>query len=216
MRGFLLLLALGSIGCASTRPTVVASTAPVPLSMPKLGGPAIESADYSIQLYSHPSVDPDNSLPTAGGIIKIRAPMEKAFEAASDFKNIYQLNPYIETSKVVNIEGDATDVYIRVPTVINIDVWAVVRFRPIRTNDGGWACQGKMIDGNLDDLRIFWRLVPAGPNETLGQFELLADPALPLPRSWVLRDTKDGVHIMLERFRYKVEARSHSPDDEGE
>jgi hypothetical protein len=25
----------------------------------------------------------------------------------------------------------------------------------------------------------------------------------------VTRDTRDGVHIMLERFRYKVEARSY-------
>ncbi len=176
--------------------------------MPRLGGPAIESATYDTRIYSHASTDPENSLPTAGGIVRIRAPMQTAYEAAVDFKNIYQLNPYIETSAVVGIEGDATDVYIRVPTVINAYVWAVVRFRPVHVDGGGWACKGEMIDGNLDDLRIFWRLVPNGPNETLGQLELLADPALPLPRSWVTRDTKDGVHIMLERFRYKVEARS--------
>ena len=177
-------------------------------------GPAIESATYSVRIYSHPSTDPENSLPTAGGIVRIRAPMQTAYEAAVDFKNIYQLNPYIETSAVVGIEGDATDVYIRVPTVIGEYVWAVVRFRPIKVEGGGWACKGQMIQGNLDDLRIFWRLVPNGPNETLGQFELLADPALPLPRSWVTRDTKDGVHIMLERFRYKVEARSMLPSED--
>src|SRR5262249_30431125 len=156
-------------GCAAAKPTVVASTAPVsaaPLAMPKLGGPPIHSATTSIALYSHPSVEPSNSLPTAGGILRIRAPLQTAYEAASDFDAIYQLNPYIETSRVVNVVGDAKDVYIRVPTVINEYIWAVVRFRPVKTNDGGWACKGEMIDGNLDDLRIFWRLVPAG-DETL-------------------------------------------------
>ena len=200
------------MGCARAKPALVAMNAPE-LAQIKFDGPPIETATYSVKLYSHPSVDPDNALPTAGGIIRIHAPMHRAYEAAADFDAIHTLNPYIETSRVVNVVGDAKDVYIRVPTVIGEYVWAVVRFRPIKTNDGGWACKGEMIDGNLDDLRIFWRLVPAGPNETLGQLELLADPALPLPRKWVLRDTKDGVEIMLERFRSKVEGHD-SPQGE--
>jgi hypothetical protein len=55
-----------------------------------------------------------------------------------------------------------------------------------------------------DGVRVEGRdaLVPRGardlilPKETLAQLEVLADPALPLPRSWVTRDTRDGVRIM--------------------
>jgi hypothetical protein len=200
-------------GCASTpAPITVASNAlpNAPVATQKTLGPPLASATYSVNIYNHPSVDPENSLPTAGGIVRIRAPLQTAYEAAIDFNKIYELNPYIEKSVVVAIEGDATDVYLRVPTVINQDIWAVVRFRTTKLPNGGWSCKGEMVRGNLDDLRISWRLEPSG-NETLGQFELLADPALPLPRSWVTRDTRDGVHIMLERFRYKVEARSYRP-----
>jgi hypothetical protein len=172
----------------------------------KFLGPPIESATYSVNMYTHETTEPDNSLPTAGGIVRIRAPIDVAVSAATEYKNIYELNPYIEQSVVVAKSGDTTDVYIKVPTVIEQYVWAVVRFRPVPT-DRGFAFRGDMIDGNLEDLRIFFRFVPVDGNETLGQFELLADPALPLPQSWVARDTKDGVHIMLERFRWKVEAR---------
>jgi len=191
------------IACAAPKTPAVTPHAPAPSIF---GGPPIESASYETTIYSHPTTRPNNSLPTAGGIVRIRAPIDVALSAALEFKNIYELNPWIEKSVVVAKDGDTTDVYITVPTVIEQNIWAVVRFRPVKV-DTGYAYRGDMIEGNLDDLRIFWRLVAAGPNETYGQFELLADPALPLPTAWVVRDTRDGVHIMLERFRYKVEGR---------
>ena len=210
MRMRWLALLLFATGCASTpAASQVASIAPAVAPAPKPSmGPPLDTATYSVTIYNPPSIDPDNSLPTAGGIVRIRAPFETAYEAAIDFDKIYELNPYIEKSVVSDVQPDYTDVYLKVPTVINQDIWAVVRFRTKKLPNGGVECHGEMVRGNLDDLRITWRLVPNG-NETIGQFELLADPALPLPRSWVVRDTRDGVHIMLERFRWKVEARSY-------
>ncbi len=86
-------------------------------------------------------------------------------------------------------------------------VWAVVRFKPVHTAVG-YAYRGDQVEGNLDDLRIFWRIVPSGPNETIAQFEFLADPHLPIPRPWILPEVREGVRIILSRFRQKAEAAS--------
>src|SRR5262249_3469720 len=98
---FVFVFVFFGVGCAGAKPALVATNAPE-LAQIKFDGPPIETATYGVKLYSHPSVDPDNALPTAGGIVRIRAPIHSAYEAAADFDAIYTLNPYIETSRVVN------------------------------------------------------------------------------------------------------------------
>lgn len=157
--------------------------------------------------YVHRTVDPESSMPTVGGWVRVHAPLEDAYRVALRFGEIKDLDPEIEQSTVVDRhpDMDATDVYLRIPTFMHEYVWAVVRFRPVASDAGTHAYRGDEVDGNLDDLRISWRLVADGPNETLAQIELLADPKLPLPRAWLVPQLVDGVRIMLTRFRAKVE-----------
>lgn len=206
-----LLVLLG--GCAtrqaappvSAAPHAAALVAPPPVDM----GPALDTAGHAATLYSHDTIDPESSMPTAGGIIRVRAPIDVAKTIAVDFDRYWELNPDIETSRIVERAGDATDVYLRVPTVIpDTYIWAVVRFAPVAASEGV-TYKGTFVQGNLDDLRISWRLVPRG-EETLAQMEVLADPRLPLPKKWIVRDTRLGIQWMLERFRDKAERYARS------
>lgn len=163
-------------------------------------------------MYEHESVAPDNSMPTVGGYVRVEAPLDVAFAMATRFGEYRDLNPsYIEQSTVVgrNPHTHTTDLYLKVPTVIHEYVWAVVRFKPVRTKVG-FAYRGDAIDGNLDDLRIYWRIVPEG-DHTVAQFEFLADPHLPIPRAWILPELREGVRMILERYRDKTEAASLGP-----
>ncbi len=189
-------------GCAS-QPVRVATPAPAPNVVTGL-----EDATEVIKMYDHDSVDPENSMPTVGGYVRIHAPLDVVREVAMRFGEYKDLNPdYIAQSTVVDRhpEAGSTDLYLKVPTVIGAYVWAVVRFVPVKT-PVGIAYRGDEVSGNLDDLRIFWRIVPSGPNESIAQFEFLADPHLPIPRAWILPDVRAGVHIILTRFRAKAEA----------
>lgn len=161
----------------------------------------VPEATYAIQAYQRAT---DRSLPMAGAIVRVRAPFAIAKEIAADLRDLRQLNPYIEKSVVVAKEGATTDVYLRVPTVTDESIWAIVRFTPAPSKDA-FVLRGAMVRGNLDDLRVVVRVAPAGPDESVGSLEVLADPAMPVPRSWVIRDTRAGVELMLERFRARAE-----------
>lgn len=200
-----------SASCASAPEPIAAPGVVLPPAAPaakadpaEAARPPLASATSRVAMYSIPAGDGDGSLPTAGGLVRVRAPLHVAVAAATDFRHIVDLNPYVEKSVVVRKEGDDTDVYLRVPTVTNEHIWAILRFRPVPVAEGV-AFRGRLVRGNLDDLRVFVHVAPVGKEESICRFELLAAPSMPLPRSWVVRDTRDGVHIMLERFRTRVE-----------
>jgi hypothetical protein len=197
-------------GCAARSPAPAITAAHAPshagafVAPPVEQGPALDTATHAATLYAHDTIDPESALPTAGGIIRVHAPFDAARSVALDFDHYWELNPDIETSRIIDKVGDATDVYLRVPTVLpDVYIWAVVRFVQVPASEGV-AYRGTMVQGNLDDLRIFWRVVPRG-DESIGQMEVLADPNLPLPKKWVVRDTREGIKWMLERFRDKAE-----------
>lgn len=215
MRWCGLLFGLSLIGCA--HPSVgrgVASATPILAAAPieKVDeGPDIRTASYSIDVYTHPTTD--RSLDTTGGLLRVRAPIDQAIEALFDFKDVLQIGA--TTVKLVEQHGDQRDVYVRVETVVpDYFIWTLIRFEPENTKEG-FVYRGHQIDGNLDDLRIFWRLVPVG-NETLARFELLGVPGIPLPRKWIMRDTRRGVLQVLESFRGVLERHEQlqsRPDD---
>jgi len=195
------------VGCASRPQPAVVAPLPHPSAPTEVVATGLEDATEIVKMYDHDSVDPINAMPTVGGYVRVRAPIAVAFEVATRFGEYKELNPeYIEQSTVVDrhTESNATDLYLKVPTVIGEYIWAVVRFTPVRSRVG-YAYRGYQVQGNLDDLRIYWRIIPAGPSETIAQFEFLADPHLPIPRPWILPEVREGVRIMLTRFRAKAE-----------
>lgn len=194
-----------AVACAA-RPAAPTMTAPSP-SGSTAPAPAGATITDVAKTYIHRTVDPESSMPTVGGWVRVHAPLEDCHRVALRFGEIKDLDPDIEQSTVVDRhpDMDATDVYLRIPTFMHEYVWAVVRFRPVPGDTHGHAYRGDEVEGNLDDLRISWRLVADGANETLAQIELLADPKLPLPRAWLVPQLVDGVRIMLTRFRAKVE-----------
>jgi hypothetical protein len=190
---------------------VVASPASFPSAPTAPVATGLEDASEVVKMYDHDTTDPDNSMPTVGGYVLVHAPLAAAFEVATEFGEYRYLNPdYIETSKVVDRNGPSVDLYLKVPTIIGDYVWAVVRFEPVPTKVG-YAYSGREVKGNLDDLRIFWRIVPVSADVTIAQFEFLADPHLPIPRPWILPEVREGVRIILNRFRAKAEYAAHYP-----
>jgi hypothetical protein len=213
MRWCGLLFGLSLMGCARSGVAPQAS-APVVATLvdaPVDQGPDIRKATYSINVYTHPTTD--RSLDTTGGILRVHAPIDRAIQALFDFKDVLQIGA--TTVKLVEQHGDVRDVYVRVETVVpDYFIWTLIRFEPENTKDG-FVYRGQQIDGNLDDLRIFWRLVPVG-DETLARFELLGVPGIPLPRKWIMRDTRRGVLQVLESFRGVLERNEQlqsKPDD---
>ena len=197
----------GLVLCACAAHSAPRASAPIPSAPQTRVATGLEDATEIVKMYDHDSVDPENSMPTVGGYVLVHAPLATSLAVATRFGDYKDLNPeYIEQSTVVDKWPalGATDLYLKVPTVIGDYVWAVVRFKPVATREG-YAYRGDQVEGNLDDLRIFWRIVPFG-SSTIAQFEFLADPHLPIPRAWIVPEVREGVRIILDRFRKKAEA----------
>lgn len=195
-----------AFACACAHTPAAEPRAAVPSPPTARAATGLEDATEIVKIYEHDSVDPENAMPTVGGYVRVHAPLDVAFKVATRFDDYKDLNPeYIEQSTVVDRLPaiGATDLYLKVPTVIHDYVWAVVRFKPVKTNVGR-AYRGDEVQGNLDDLRIYWRIVPDGA-DTIAQFEFLADPHLPIPRAWILPEVREGVRIILNRYRRKAE-----------
>jgi hypothetical protein len=210
MRGAFFFMVL--TGCAA-RAVTPAEVRVIPSAPQARIATGLEDASETVKMYDHDSVDPENAMPTVGGYVRVHAPLATAYEIATRFGEYRELNPdYIAQSTVVDAQPDAhaTDLYLKVPTVIGDYVWAVVRFKPVAISSRGYAYRGDQVQGNLDDLRIFWRIVPDG-DDTIAQFEFLADPHLPIPRAWIVPELREGVRIILDRFRKKTELAARPP-----
>jgi len=192
MRLWIVVCARGVLGChAAHAPPTTPSHAPID------EGPPIESATFVTKTYEYPTQgDP---LPTAAGIVRIRAPIDVTYAEAVRFKRYWELSPYLIASTEIAKNGNATDLYIRTEPLFGW--WATLRFVPVDR----YAYDGKMIDGNMDDLHIAWRLFSAG-SETIARLEVHADPPIFIPRKVLAKLSRNGVCIMLERFKMHVES----------
>ena len=154
MRGLLLFVFL--VGCAATpKAQAVAIPSSPTARLAANTATGLEDATDEIRIYERDTVDPENAMPTMGGYVRVHAPLEVSYTVALRFGEIKDLNPdYIEQSTVVDRQPSLgiADVYLKVPTVIHEYVWAVVRFKPVKTNVG-YAYRGDQVEGNLDDLR---------------------------------------------------------------
>lgn len=202
-------LSLLLVGCAATPKVaapsglVLASAGSAKPVVHRSDVPDIHEATYETKFYTHETIDPDNDIPTTGGILRVRAPLEKSIHTLLTSEKTLRLDSDA-TVVVADEHGSTRDIYVRIKTVVpDYWVWTVVRFEIAQTPNG-FSYLGRQVDGNLDDLRIGWWLASDG-NETLARFELMGDPSMPLPRSWIMRDTRKGVRDVLERFRHALE-----------
>jgi hypothetical protein len=214
MRWVVVLMCPLVFGCAGVRaaaPSPVAAAALVTVPALDANAPDLRRAKYEPELYTHESID--NGVDTSGGIIRVRAPIDIAEQAMLDFRDMMQLTSDANVNVlVVGQNGNTRDVYVHVNTIIpDYYIWTVIRFEPHDEGVNGRVYSGHQIDGNLDELRIFWRLIPDG-QETLARFELLAVPTMPLPKKWIYRDTRKGVLKVIETFKSAVETRAHPPE----
>ena len=96
---------LGMAACGpSASPSASAVMAlPHPSPPTAVVATGLEDATSVVKMYDHESVDPENAMPTVGGYVRVRAPLDVAFKVATRFEDYKDLNPdYIEQSTIVD------------------------------------------------------------------------------------------------------------------
>ena len=160
----------------------------------------------TVERYSRPTVDPPNGIDTGGAEVLVEAPIAIVRRIATDYRRYKDFMPAVDQSRIIRRNGQVTDVYLHVPIFKRTaSIWAVVQFAPVLSK-GSETYEGRLIDGNVDDLRILYRLVPLGPTTTGVQTELLVEPKLPMPTAFLTEELAKAAFKVISRVRERAEA----------
>jgi ribosome-associated toxin RatA of RatAB toxin-antitoxin module len=129
---------------------------------------------------------PYSRIEAGGARIEVAASSQQVSSIVCDFNSYSKLSDKFEKSRVIGHSGPNTDVYLRVPILKGAaKIWAVMRFEPLRTQNGEQILTAHMLKGNVERLDATWRIVPVGNRETRVELEMLIVPKLPVPGSLV-------------------------------
>lgn len=121
----------------------------------------------------------------------IGAPVDEVRAKLQDFGRYKDLaGPKFKTVRVVDKQGDDTDVYFQLPIMKGlITINYVTRFAPIK----GDVIEGKFVKGNLKDMHVAWTIHP-GPDDksAVMSCDLVLVLNLPAPQDAVDEALRDA------------------------
>jgi ribosome-associated toxin RatA of RatAB toxin-antitoxin module len=148
------------------------------------------------------------AIRTGGAQIFINAPLAEVRKVVLDFAHYQDFMPGFKRSRVVQRNKEFTDVYLQVPILHGAaTVWAVARFKPPqKLANGTELIESTMQQGNVNEFRASWRLIPVDANHTILRSEILIVPKLPLPSSVVTPELSYAADKAVTASRNKAEA----------
>ena len=156
------------------------------------------------------------SIRAGGAAISVDAPIEVVRKVVTDYGKYASFIPRFEKSKVVAKKDGKTDVMLQVPILKGAaTVWALTRFEPPVKEGTGERIEGKMVEGNVDDLRAWWHLRPVDATHTVLKLELLIVPKLPLPGKLVTPELEYASDQAVTAVRDRSEAKQKEGEGGG-
>jgi ribosome-associated toxin RatA of RatAB toxin-antitoxin module len=160
---------------------------------------------------------PGASIRAGGAVIFVDAPIAVVQKIVTDYGKYSSFMPRFQKSKVIAKKDGKTDVYLQVPILHGAaTVWALTRFEPpAKEGADGVRVEGKMVDGNVDDLRAVWHLRPVDDKHTVLKCELLIVPKLPLPAGVVTPELEFAADQAVTATRDRSEAKAKETAQDG-
>jgi ribosome-associated toxin RatA of RatAB toxin-antitoxin module len=158
------------------------------------------------------------SIRAGGGMTAVNAPLAIVRQIVTDYSHYADFMPRFKKSRIVGKSGPHTDVYLQVAILHGAaSVWAVTRFGPPVPEGAGERIEGRIQgQGNVDDLRAVWRLLPLDADHTIVKLELFIVPTLPVPASLVTPELEFASDQAVSATRDRAEARSRAVAQTGD
>ncbi len=155
------------------------------------------------------------SIKAGGAKVLVDAPIARVRKTVQDYGKYATFMPRFKKSRVIAKKDGKTDVYLELP-ILNgaATVWSQIRFEPPakegKDGDKGERIDGKMIDGNVDDMRTVFHLRAVDDTHTLLKCEILVVPKLPLPGSVVTPELQYAADSAAKSLRERSEQKTTS------
>ncbi len=142
----------------------------------------------------------------------VDAPVEAVMKVVQNYGAYQTFMPHFRTSKVLSQRGASALVYMEATVAKGtMDLWAELKISPkANTGDAGatQVIEAKMTKGNMDAMQARWELTPVEGGRTLVAFQLLMDPKLPLPASFVSGENETAAKKTIKALRKVVATQS--------
>jgi ribosome-associated toxin RatA of RatAB toxin-antitoxin module len=159
---------------------------------------------YNVQI-------PGFSIRAGGGRTVVNAGIAHVRQTVTDYGHYADFMPRFQKSKILGKNGASTLVYLQVAILHGAaSVWAQTRFEPPAPEGAGERIEGKLEgQGNVDDLRAVWHLIPVDADHTIVKLELLIVPKLAMivPNSIVTDELEFASDQAVSATRDRTEAR---------
>jgi ribosome-associated toxin RatA of RatAB toxin-antitoxin module len=139
----------------------------------------------------------------------VDAPLTEVLAVVQDYAGYQYFMPHFKVSKVLSQRGASAIVYMQASLAKNtMNLWAQMKVGPKPNQGDTRIIEGKMVDGNMDAMFARWELTPIDADRTLVAFQLLMDPKLPLPASFVSSENEIATKKTLRALRRVVAERT--------
>ena len=139
----------------------------------------------------------------------VKAPLQEAVATVTDYDAYERMISRFKEARVVARHGEKTDVFVRVPIMNGTtEVWATVRVDPpVQVSKDEYVIYGRMVEGNVRDFNLVYRLSRADDDGTQLAMEMVIIPRFPVPRALVKREVSGAASNAVVRFRRHSERR---------
>jgi ribosome-associated toxin RatA of RatAB toxin-antitoxin module len=149
----------------------------------------------------------DVSWGRAVGVVE--APIDAVQSVVQNYAGYAKFMPHFKTSKVLSQRGASALVYMQASIAKDtMTLWAQLKIGPAANKGETRVIRAKMISGNMSAMEAVWELTSADATRTLVSFQLVMDPKLPLPDSFVTDQNVRAARKTIKALRGVVAAQA--------
>jgi carbon monoxide dehydrogenase subunit G len=138
----------------------------------------------------------------------VQATPEKVRQTAVDYAHYKELHRKFSGARVVGKEGDATDVYLKLPVQVGpvkLDQWEIIRFTPARAAGSGYVVEGRGVKGSMKAGHIVISVRPVDDKHSLLKIDLLLVPGMPAPQAMIDEELRDAALDLANGLKDKAQ-----------
>ncbi|MDF2695295.1 MAG: hypothetical protein K0S65_3678 [Labilithrix sp.] len=139
----------------------------------------------------------------------ISAPVDAVRTKLLDFTRYKDLaGPKFRSVKVVDKQGQNTDVYFQLPIMRGmVTIWYVTRFPPSRSTGSGDVLEGTFVKGNIKSMHIAFTVRPGTEDKnSVLVCDLVLQPNVPAPQAALDEELRDACGDAINSLRKTISA----------
>lgn len=132
----------------------------------------------------------------------VEAPIDDVTAVVQNYAGYAKFMPHFESSKVLSQRGTTALVYMQASIAKNtMKLWAQLKVGPGANKGETRVIRAKMMSGNMNAMEAVWELTPIDASRTMVAFQLVMDPKLPLPDSFVTNENVKAAKKTIKALR---------------